>query len=258
MSEEELKKFFDARGIRAAINHYDIERRLIYYALIGEDQLPALLFIHGAPASMKIYSDFFRHESLLRTFSIYAVDRPGYGLTNGKPVPSIKKQAALIAPLAERIHRVHQPLIVVGGSFGASIACRLVMDYAGLVQGLVLIAPSLSAELDKTFWITPLLQKTFLKNFIPSSYRSATEEKLRHKNELKKMRGLWSNIDIPVVYLQSRHDLIVSPANALFAQEEMKKAPFLETQFFPGWKHNILPAHSPAIINKIMELYGKL
>jgi pimeloyl-ACP methyl ester carboxylesterase len=148
MSESELEDFFRREQIRATVSHYESGKRTIYYAGIGEDHLPALLFIHGAPASMTIYKKFFKDPKLLGQFAIYAVDRPGYGVTAGQAVTSIKKQAEMIVPLAERIHRVHQPVILVAGSYGASIACRLVMDYPGMVQGLVLIAPALGPGLE--------------------------------------------------------------------------------------------------------------
>ena len=89
MTEQELRQFFERNNINASISHYDAQSRRIYYAVIGDDHLPALLFIHGAPASMTIYKDFFRDEELLKRFAMYAVDRPGYGVTDGDPEPSI-------------------------------------------------------------------------------------------------------------------------------------------------------------------------
>src|SRR5215208_3817246 len=164
MTEEQLYGFFQKNGVGATVSHYVANNRSVYYAVVGEDHLPALLFIHGAPASMTIYKDFFADEELLKRFSIYGVDRPGFGVSGaGNPEPSIQKQAEMIFPLAERIHRVHQPLIIIAGSYGVSIACRLVMDYPGSTQGLVLVAPSLGPGLEKMYWVTSLLEKTFLR-----------------------------------------------------------------------------------------------
>lgn len=221
MSEDQLKGFFDRHGIDATISHYTAIKRRIYYATIGKDHLPAILCIHGAPASMTIYKDYFTDEELLKQFSMYAVDRPGFGVTGGNAEPSIKKQAEMIFPLAERIQRVHQPLIIMAGSYGVPIACRLVMDHPAIVQGLVLVAPSLGPGLERMYWITPLLTKGLLSKLVSKEYRSASIEKMHHQKELEKMLPLWNKIDIPVFYLQSKKG-----RSGLFFQCAICKAAF--------------------------------
>jgi pimeloyl-ACP methyl ester carboxylesterase len=258
MTEDELKGFFDRRHIKATINHYTAGKRIIYYATIGEDHLPAILFIHGAPASMTIYKDYFTDEELLKRFAMYAVDRPGFGVTGGKAEPSIQKQAEMIFPLAERIHRVHQPLIILAGSYGVSIACRLVMDRPKIVQGLVLVAPSLGPGLEKMYWITPLMAKEFLSKLVSKEYQSASIEKMHHKKELEKMLLLWNKIDIPVFYLQSEKDNVVYSSNAEFAKQHLVNTPFLKINLFKGRKHNIDSKHHLTIRSKISELFKML
>jgi len=180
MTEGELKGFFKKHGIKATISHYTAQKRTIYYVTIGEDHLPAILFIHGAPASMTIYKEYFTDEELLKRFSMCAVDRPGFGVTGGSAEPSIQKQAAAIFPLAERIHRVHQPLIIVAGSYGVSIACRLVMDHPAIIQGLNLVAPSLGPGLEKMYWIAPFMARGFLSKIVSREFQSAGIEKMHH------------------------------------------------------------------------------
>jgi pimeloyl-ACP methyl ester carboxylesterase len=258
MTEDELKSFFERHTIKATINHYTAQKRTVYYAAIGEDHLPAILFIHGAPASMTIYKDYFTDEELLKRFAMYAVDRPGFGVTGGKAEPSIQKQAEIIFPLAERIHRVHQPLIIMAGSYGVSIACRLVMNNPRIIQGLILVAPSLGPGLEKMYWITPLIGKGFLNKLVSKEYRSASIEKLHHKKELEKMLPLWSKIDIPVFYLQSEKDNVVYSSNAEFAKQHVVNVPFLKIHLFKGRKHNIDSKHQLTIRNKILELLKML
>jgi alpha-beta hydrolase superfamily lysophospholipase len=130
---------------------------------------------------MTIYKDYFTDGELLKRFSLYAVDRAGFGITNGNAEPSIKRQADMIFPLADRIHRVHQPLIVMAGSYGVPIACRLVIDYPKIIQGLVLVAPSLGPGLEKMYWITPLLTKGFLSKLVSKEYKSSSIEKMHNK-----------------------------------------------------------------------------
>lgn len=258
MTESELKKFFNRHEVKATINHYTSGKRTIYYARIGEDHLPAILFIHGAPASMTIYKDYFTDEELQRRFAMYAIDRPGFGVTNGAAEPSIKKQADMIFPIAESIHRVHQPLIVMAGSFGAPIACRLVMDHPGIIQGLVLVAPSLGPGMEKMYWIAQWLAKGFLSKIVSKEYRSASVEKMNHERELQKMLPLWNKIDVPVFYLQSKNDHVVYPSNEEFAKHYLVNAPVLKIHLFKGRKHNIDSKHYFEIRNKIIELFKML
>jgi len=255
MTEDEMKGFFNRHGIKATISHYTALKRTIYYATIGEDHLPAILFIHGAPASMTIYKDYFTDEELLKRFSLYAMDRPGYGVTGGDAEPSIQKQAEMIFPLAESIQRVHQPLVIMAGSYGVSIACRLIMEHPEIIQGLVLVAPSLGPGLEKMYWITPLMAKGFLSKLVSKEYQSASAEKLHHRKELEKMLPLWNKIDVPVFYLQSEKDSIVYPSNAEFAKQHLVNAPFLKIHFFKGKKHNIDSKHHIEIRNKILQLF---
>jgi pimeloyl-ACP methyl ester carboxylesterase len=257
MRETELEDFFRNEQIRATVSHYENSKRTIYYATIGEDHLPALLFIHGAPASMTIYKKFFKDAELLKRFAIYAVDRPGYGVTAGQVITSIKKQAEMIFPLAERIHRVHQPLIIVAGSYGASVACRLVMDHPGVAQALALIAPSLGPGLEGWVNRSRILENSFLKRFVSAETRSAAKEKLSHRQELNKMLPHWKKIKIPVLYMQSEKDSVVYPRNASFAKEQMTNTS-VRIHFFKGRKHDITTLHESPIGEKIVELYNKL
>lgn len=258
MTENELNEFFHRHNISATVNHYTALKRTIYYAAIGEDYLPAILFIHGSPASMIIYKNYFADEELLKQFSLYAVDRAGFGVTDGKPEPSIKKQAEMVVPLAERIHRVHQPLIIVADSYGASIACRLVMEHPQIVQSLVLISPLLAPGLERMFWMTSLLHNTFLNKFISKEYQSATEEKIYQKKELSKMIPLWNKIDIPVYYLQSENDRLLYSSNADFAKKHLVNCPTLQFYFFKGRTKDVHSKQHQLIRNKILEMYQKI
>src|SRR5207248_2353903 len=127
-SDEELKFFFSKNNIPGKIGYYTSHGRKLRYVTIGSDSLPTLLFIHGSPASMSLYRGRFVDKTILRTFRVLAVDRPGYGYSGfGHPEPSIQKQSEMIRPILDSLFKAKHPIIVVGGSFGAPIACRLAM-----------------------------------------------------------------------------------------------------------------------------------
>src|SRR5690348_5919598 len=78
-SDAELSKIFKDNNIPPTIGYYTALGRRLRYVSIGSDSLPTLLFIHGSPASMSLYRGRFTDKTILKTFHILAVDRPGYG-----------------------------------------------------------------------------------------------------------------------------------------------------------------------------------
>ena len=209
-SDEELTEIFNARNIDATISYYETHGRTLRYVSVGNDSLPTLLLLHGSPGSMSYYSGRYDDSIIRKTFRVFAVDRPGYGYSGlGNPEPSIKKQAEMIRPILDSLHKASHPVIIAGGSYGASIACRIAMDYPYLVDGLVLTGPSLGPGLEKYFWFTNIIEHWSIRWFMPRIFRSANTEKVHHKAELEQMLPLWKNIRIPVVYIQGENDDIV-------------------------------------------------
>ena len=256
-SDEELTEIFRARNIDATISYYETQGRTLRYVSVGNDSLPTLLLLHGSPGSMSYYSGRYDDSIIRKTFRVFAVDRPGYGYSGlGDPEPSIKKQAEMIRPLLDSLHKISHPVIIAGGSYGASIACRIAMDYPHLVDGLVLTGPSLGPGLEKYFWFTYLIEHWSIRWFIPRIFRSANTEKVHHREELEQMLPLWKNIRVPVVYIQGENDDIVDTTNASFAREHLVNAPYLDIQFVKQRFHRLAQFEWPTIRNGILKVYG--
>ena len=256
-SDEELTEIFRARNIDATISYYETQGRTLRYVSVGKDSLPTLLLLHGSPGSMSYYSGRYDDSIIRKTFRVFAVDRPGYGYSGlGDPEPSIKKQAEMIRPLLDSLHKISHPVIIAGGSYGASIACRIAMDYPHLVDGLVLTGPSLGPGLEKYFWFTYLIEHWSIRWFIPRIFRSANTEKVHHREELEQMLPLWKNIRVPVVYIQGENDDIVDTTNASFAREHLVNAPYLDIQFVKQRFHLLAQFEWPTIRNGILKVYG--
>ena len=254
-SDEKFNTFFRQNGIPARIFYYTAAGRQIRYLSIGKDSLPTLLLIHGSPSSSNIYTDYFKDSLFLKTFKMYAVDRPGYGYSGfGEPEPSIKKQAFMIHFILDSLNTVHRPVILVAESYGTSVACRIAIDYPNLVDGLVLVGPSLAPGEEKTFWFTPLVEHSFIRWFIPRMFRSANTEKIHHRMELAQMLPLWKQIRVPVIYLQGANDHLVYTTNAAFAKKELVNTPYLRIQFFKNRPHFIARTERKAIRQNILNM----
>ncbi len=255
-SDKELNKFFVENHIAGKIGYYTSHERKLRYVIIGSDSLPTLLYIHGSPSSMSLYRGRFSDKTILKTFRVLAIDRPGYGYSGfGHPEPSIQKQSEMISALLDSVYKVKHPVIVVGGSFGAPIACRLAMDHQELVDGLVITGPAIGPGREKVFWFAPIIESPLIRWFIPRMFKSANTEKLHHKKELEKMLPYWKNIRVPVMYLQGAKDHLIDTSNASFAREHLVNAPYLDIYFFPNRHHYLAQYEWPTIKDRIMKLY---
>jgi pimeloyl-ACP methyl ester carboxylesterase len=254
-SDEKFAAFFKANNIRGEVKYYTINNRRIRYLSIGNDSLPTLLFIHGSPSSSALFTDYYKDTLFLKTFKMYAVDRPGYGFSDlGNPELSIEKQAALIKPILDSFNKIHRPVIIMAQSYGTSVACRMVMDYPGLINGLVLVGPSLAPGEEKTYWITEFIKWPIFNWFVPRIFQSANAEKLSHKNQLEQMLPLWPKINIPVLYLQGAKDGLIYTSNADFAKKHLINCPDLQITFFKNRPHFIARTEKKSIQKSILKM----
>ncbi len=255
MTDQEFVTFFSQRGLEPTLSYYDKLDRQIRYASIGSDTSATLFFIHGAPSSLSYYRDYMSDSILLRSASMYAVDRAGYGFSGlGKPEVSIEKQVRLITPILDSLHKVHRPVVVVAASYGTSIACRLAMDRPDLVDGLVLLAPSLAPGEEKVYWFTPLIESPLLNWFIPRMLQTANAEKIHHREELSQMLPLWSNIQVPVIYMQGGNDQLIYTSNADFARNKLTNVPYLDIEMIPERGHLIAFSERESIKSRIIQM----
>lgn len=248
-------KLFADNHVPGSIHYYTGGIRPIRYVTIGSDTLPTLFMIHGAPSSLSIYERYFIDTTFLQRFRMVAVDRPGYGYSGfGQPEPSIDKQADMLWPILQPL-RNGKPLLIVGGSYGSSVACRLVMDHPGCADGLMLIAPSLAPGEEKMYWFTYIVENPLVHWFIPRMFKSANTEKIHHREELTKMLPYWKSIDIPVTYLQGEKDRLIYTSNADFARKMLVNSPRLDISFLKNRPHFFVFTEYPAIRSRILELY---
>src|SRR5580658_159448 len=155
MDDKDLIEWFKARHIEPHIGYYEAGGRKVRYIGVGDNPEATILFIHGAPSSMSYWKSYLADSVLLSRATLYAVDRPGYGYSGlADPLPDLAAQAGIIKLILDSLHKAHHPIIVVGVSYGAPIACRLTMDYPELVDGLIVMAPPLGPGREEYFWFT--------------------------------------------------------------------------------------------------------
>ncbi|MFN7117314.1 MAG: alpha/beta fold hydrolase [Saprospiraceae bacterium] len=257
-----LRRFTDTRdstifeqfAMRAPAVHPQLiryrspEGRTMRYLKVGVDTLPTLVFIHGAPSSIKGWANFYLDSTLLKQYRIIAIDRPGYGKSDyGEVVTDLQKQAALIKPIFDLIDNGKE-VTIVGSSYGGTITARLLMDYPGIADKAVLLSASLKPGAEKTYGISYLMKTPIIKYIFPKFLRLATYEKFSHYDELSKMNA-WDRIKIPVLIIQGDKDDLIYPDNADYAKERLKNA-LVEMVVLPGRGHG-LQFSEPATIKSL-------
>ena len=217
--------YYDAKSVHENLRedfptskHITLDHKKIHYV---ETKSPSsntlVIFIHGSPGGWEAYGDYLKDQELRTKARLISVDRLGFGQSEtGIPEKSLKEHAKVIAKVIKTSKA--EQTIVVGHSYGGPVAARLTMDYPELVQGLILIAPSISPEQEKRRWYNELASWKIIRWALPDNLDTSNREILPLRGELKAMLPLWKNIKAPVTVIQGEKDRLVPKENADFAQ----------------------------------------
>jgi pimeloyl-ACP methyl ester carboxylesterase len=133
-------RFVDVDGGR--LHLVELGKRVIpSEAAADEDSRPPIVLIHGASGNLGDLR-LALGDRLARTRRVVMVDRPGHGWSDrpGRADDaSPARQAALIAQALERIGV--ERFVLVGHSFGGTVAAAFALAYPERLAGLVLLAP---------------------------------------------------------------------------------------------------------------------
>jgi len=224
MSKSEITSFFADKKQKGKIINYKEGFRVINYVIVGDDNKPLVIFVHGSPGSLSAFIDFLGDSSLLSKAQLISVDRPGFGYANfGNAEPSLPKQAAMLKSIIEK-NKNNRPVFLVGHSLGGPLIARVAMDYPELVDGLIMVAPSIDPKLEPNEWFRAPLATPFLSWILPRSFRASNDEIYQLKTELENMIPLWPRIIAATIVIQGKKDRLVPYENALFAKEKMVNA----------------------------------
>lgn len=106
------------------------------------------------------------------------------------------------------------------------------------MQKLILLAPAIDPENEKTYKIAYLAKVPLLQKLIPAPLLMAAAEKFKHVAELEKLKLEWKNLKVMVDYFHGTNDWIVPYANLQFAQKHFIHAQ-AEFVTLPGANHFI-------------------
>lgn len=196
-----------------------------------------LLFIHGSPGNWKGWKRYLEDRPFADQFNIIAIDRPGFGVSGaGKPERNLRQQAQLVHQAAISQWGADAVYYVVGHSYGGPVAVQLALDFSHQVAGLLLLAPSLDPDLEKTEWYQSLADWQGVRWMVPTELDVTNQEIMALAPELDKQRERLSAITQPVLLVQGGKDGLVPPANADYAEKHLTAA-HLDVTRLPEQNH---------------------
>ena len=101
---------------------------------------------------------------------------------------------------------------LVGYSYGGTVVMASPADY----QRKVALAAAVKGELEPMFWGLKLYQWSLTRPMLPSVVRAASEEKLRHVEELNGNDERWQASRSEVIAVHGKKDFIVPYQNSVY------------------------------------------
>lgn len=166
-----------------------------------------ILFIHGSPGRGDEWMPFLQNcgDGQHRV----AMDRAGYGQSKpAAPLPSVTAQADAIAPLLTK------GCVIVGYSYGATVALQLSLDYPDLVAGLLLIGCPIDAAAEHVHPLQRLAATPFMARLLPQGLHSSNMELLPFRSDLEKLVQDLARVKGQVTIMQGMRDTLVPKSNA--------------------------------------------
>jgi len=246
---------------KGSVSSYDTrkikDRTIHFIKRINDEKLPLLVMVHGSPGALNAYEEYLRDDELNSRANMIAVDRPGFGYSDfGKMEPSLTVQAALIAKILKDFP--NQKKILMGHSMGGAVISKITMDFPELVDGLVMVAPAISPDLEPSNTWRKVVDFPLIRWFTPSALRVCNQEIIPLRKELEGMMDGWESIEIPVTVIQGEEDPLVPKGNAFFAKDIMSENTQVKTRMIKGGNHFILWSEIPLIKTELFEMLEKV
>ena len=216
-----------------------------------------LFFIHGAPGSWSAFKHYLFAERLAGDFHIVSVDRPGHGRTSSSPsaYASLPTQSKILGALLEKYG--HRKVVLVGHSYGGSVALRMALDYPDSIHGLLLISSPLSSFHSKHRSWRYAVRFPLISWLVPRGLFTTNEEMISLSGDLLEIERLYEQILMPIYVLHGSRDILVSVKEVIYF-EKMFSMKDLHVRVLDGVNHFIPWTHKSEVLDGIYYLRDKL
>ncbi|MFT5999084.1 MAG: pimeloyl-ACP methyl ester carboxylesterase, partial [Neolewinella sp.] len=174
----------------------------------------------------------------------------------GRAVPLLADQARAVASVLKRYP--HRPKVLVGHSMGGPLLARLAMDYPEEVDGMVMVAPSVSPMLEPAAGWRKVVNIIPFRWLTPAALRVCNQEIIPLREELDKMMPAWPKMAMPVTVVQGTEDQLVPMGNAAFVAESIGDTSLVNLSYVEGGDHFILWSRVPLVREEILGVLARV
>lgn len=203
------------------------------YTVYGGDTTSrtALLFLHGSPGSWSANEPYLNDTSL-QQYLLLAPDRPGFGESDfGEALPSLAGQSLMVRAMMDRWPG--RQFILVGHSYGCSLAQQLAFDDPDRIAAVVHVAPPLDPELEVGIGWRKFLDFPLFHLVTPPAFRVCNQELITLKDDLELLMPQWPDLRVPTYLIQGAKDNLVFPEEMDFFRK-MAPKPMQKIYPHPG------------------------
>lgn len=251
-----------------------------------------VVLIHGNPGS---HQDFTLSvfDKLAQRYHVFAFDRPGHGHSERSVSieTTVEVQAAMIRDALRKLS-MEKPLLV-GHSWGGSLALGAAVAYGSDLSGIVLLAPAAYPSVTVEWWshlprmsllgkflvrtVTPIVGRTVVKGSLKDAYhpqnvhddyaeRSATmwthadriaawaSDENTLRGSLAALSQRYSEIEIPVVIVTGDGDRVLDPKQHAYPLHKAIKNSKLVV--LPQTGHQLPQTQPDAVVAAIDEAFN--
>lgn len=256
---ENLKQnIVEKSRIEPLILQKDFEGKSMQYFQVGHNEAaPVIAFVHGSPGSLADYKSYLADPELSELALMISIDRLGFGYSDfGTTESSLSMQAKSIASVLRTFQE--NKIILVGHSLGGPVIAKMAMDFPDLIAASLLIAPSISPELEPSNGWRKIANWKIFQWLTPAALRVCNQEIIPLKEELEKSMEGWKNIKTPVTVIQGEDDNLVPKGNADFAKKMLVNSSEVDIQMVEKGNHFILWSETKMVKEAILDLIKKV
>jgi pimeloyl-ACP methyl ester carboxylesterase len=209
---------------------------------------PKIILIHGTPGSWKNFSTQLEDKELTRRAYVIAVDRLGFGNSEGEAT-TIENQAKALMPLLD-LGDATQPAIIVGNSYGAAVAMQMAALQDPRIRSVVVLGGIFNPDTPRVFGFQYALKK--VDWCLTKNLRACNREIIELKAELEKLVPIYTQIKAGIVVIQGLKDKRVDPGNADYISGKVKA----KVIRLPGIGHAIQKEDPETVRQVLIEELG--
>jgi pimeloyl-ACP methyl ester carboxylesterase len=238
ISDEKAGAIFARKGLELKTDIIKVNGKDIHYAMVGNDSLPTLVFLHGSPSAWNAFLAYMQDAELLFHFRMVSIDRPGFGFSDFGYALPLEEQSKMMMPVLNKINN-GKAVYLAGHSLGGPLVVKMAADAPEMFAGIMLISGSVDPALEpKEGWRIFMDQVPF-RFLLPGSFRASNTELVYFKKDVIALVPDFLKVKCAVYLVHGDKDTWVPPGNVDFAKQKLINASAVKIVMLPGGTHFI-------------------